>query len=382
MIGVVVAGNFDIRALDRGALNRLLAAHSAAVTVEQARTAQARTMETGLAQLRTVAPGAEVVVSPMTGAVEVVKNDRGALTAPAPGRAGLDIVLDFVRAHADVYGLTPADISGLHFLGESRSRATGLRMVRVEQRVNGLSVFQSDTRFVLDREGRLIRSVGLLVPGAVAGAPPALPKLGAAEALAAAMRSVGIELDAARTRTETEGTEVRVALEDPRISDGVRSELVYFPVAPGVLVLAWSQITFTRGPADWYTLVDAATGTLLWRKNIKAHASTQDARFSVYVQGDGATPADSPAPQSPTPIAGPGAGTQFPAIGRTVVSMLAVQDLTASPNGWIPDGGTTTTGTRPPPAASATIISVNAKASVRGPGDLLERARCMARDQL
>jgi hypothetical protein len=101
--------------------------------------------------------------------VEVVKNDRGALTEPAPGRSGLDIVLEFLRAHPDVYGLSPADINGLHH-GESRSRATGIRMVRVEQRVNGIPVFQSDTRFVLDREGRLIRGVGLLVPGAGAGA--------------------------------------------------------------------------------------------------------------------------------------------------------------------------------------------------------------------
>jgi subtilisin-like proprotein convertase family protein len=338
------AGNFDIRVLDRAALDRLLAAHAPGGTVEQARTAQARTLQAGLAQLRTVSPGAEVTVSPVTGGVEVVKNDRGALTAPAPGRPGLDIALDFVRAHADVYGLTPPDINGLRVLGESRSRATGLRMVRVEQRVNGLPVFQSETRFVLDRGGRLIRSVGVLVPGAAAGAPPAAPKQSAAQALAAAMSSVGIALDAARARVEGEGSEVGVVLEDPNIRDGVRSELVYFPAAPGVLVLAWSQVTFTRGPADWYTLVDATTGTLLWRKNIKAHASTQEARFSVYVQGDGATPADSPAPQSPTPVASPGSGTQFPAIARTVVSMLAAQDPTASPNGWIPDGGTTTTG--------------------------------------
>jgi subtilisin-like proprotein convertase family protein len=342
--GATATGNFDIRVLDKAAMDRLLGAHAATATAQQARTARAQTMQAGLAQLRVAAPGAGATVSPVTGAVEVVKNDHGALTEPAPGRPGVDIALEFVRAHPDVYGLTPADINGLRFIGESRSRVTGIRMVRVEQRVNGLPVFGSETRFVLDREGRLIRSVGLLVPGATGGAPPAAPGIGAAEALAAAMTSVGIELDAPRMRLESLGTDVKVVPDDPRIRDGVRSELVYFPLAPGVLVLAWSQVTFTRGPADWYTLVDAKTGTLLWRKNIRAHASTQDARFSVYVQGDGVTPADSPAPQSPTPIASGGSGTQFPAISRAIVSMLAVQDATASPNGWIADGGTTTTG--------------------------------------
>lgn len=121
------------------------------------------------------------------------------------------------------------------------------------------------------------------------------------------------------------------------------SQLVYFPLAPGALVLAYQQTAFTTGPGDWLTVVDASNGTVLWRKNIRSYASTQDARFSVYVQADGKTPADSPAPQSPTGAV-PGAHTQFPAIARAIVNMSAVQDLIASPDGWIPDGATTTTG--------------------------------------
>src|SRR5262245_40969754 len=337
-------GNFDIRVLDTAGLNSLLATHSIAATVQQSKLLRAQAIQGGLVQLRAAAPGADVSTSSVTGGVEVVKNDRGALTAPAPGRPGLEIVLEFLRTHPEVYGLTPADINQLHFIGESRSRATGIRMVRVEQRINGIAVFQSDTRFVLDPDGRLIRSVGLLVPDAGAGMPLATPGIGADAALMSAMKSVGIVLDQSRLQLEEGGTELRVSTRDARIRDGVRSELVYFPAAPGVLILAWSQVTFTRGPADWYTLVDAKTGTLLWRKNIKAHASTQEARFSVYVQPDGITPADSPAPQSPTPIASPGSGAQFPGIARTIVNMRSVQDTTASPNGWIPDGGTTTTG--------------------------------------
>src|SRR5207247_1441110 len=77
-------------------------------------------------------------------------------------------------------------------------------------------------------------------------------------------------------------------------------------------------------------------GDLLWRRNMREQASTQAARFSVYVAPDGKTPADSPAPQSPSPAV-VGAGTQYPAIARTAVNMLAVQDLAASPNGWIDD---------------------------------------------
>ena len=88
-----------------------------------------------------------------------------------------------------------------------------------------------------------------------------------------------------------------------QVAGTVTSQLVYFPLAPGVLVLAYQQTTFTNGPGDWLTLVDASNGTLLWRKNIRSYASTQEARFSVYVQADGKTPADSPAPHSPTTAA-------------------------------------------------------------------------------
>jgi subtilisin-like proprotein convertase family protein len=89
-------------------------------------------------------------------------------------------------------------------------------------------------------------------------------------------------------------------------------------------------------------VVDARTGTLLYRKGLEVRASTEEARFSVYAQSSG-IPADSPAPASPNNAA-PGSGQQFPSISRSIVSMLTAQDLVASPDGWIPDGGETTTG--------------------------------------
>jgi len=329
------AGNYDARLMAPRSLDKKSALTGAQLT------AQIQTMKRGLAQLRKAAPGASVRFSELTAAPEIVSGDRGALSAPAPGRPGIDVVRDFLRANRALYGLTAGEIDGLHFIGESVSPKSGLRMVRVEQRVNGLTVFQSETRFILDGEGRVWRSLGLLVPsGATADTLSAQPKVSAPDALARAMRSVGITLDAARMRSE--GTGARLEVQDDQVGK-VASDLVYVLVAPGRLVPAWRQVAFTAGDSDWYTLVDATTGTLLWRKDIREHVSTQQARFSVYVQGDGVTPADSPAPHSPTAVT-PGSGTQFPEISRTTVSMLTAQDLTASPDGWIPDGGTTTTG--------------------------------------
>lgn len=344
--GAVAIGNLDIRVTNRRDLAQVLAGNQ----VDARKTgllaaAQIQALRQGVARLRAVSPGAEVSFSPLSGAAEVVRNPLGALTGPAPGRPGVDIVRDFLHANADLYGLSDADLAALRCMGESVNPRSGLRMVRCEQTVHGLPVFQSDTRITLDRSGQIIRAVGLLAPHAPANALAVSPQVTAQQALAAAMKSVGIDLDPAAMRLEDaspDGAKGEVAAGDPRIQGGVASQLVYFPLAPGVLVPAWQQVTFTKGPGDWMTLVDAGTGILLWRKNIRSYVSTQEARFSVYVQ-NGTIPAENPAPHSPTTVA-PGSGMQFPEILRTGVNMSAAQNVTASPNGWIDDNGITTTG--------------------------------------
>lgn len=321
----VFYGNYDIRVNGRENLDRLTRGPLAADLSDMARAAAAAkpAMDQGLAQLRAGAPNAIVATDKLTGSAEVVRAPGGALSdaSKAPTR---EIVLSFLRRNAAVYGLAPEQVDQMDVLGESLSRQSGLRMVRLRQTVHGLPVFQSEMRAILDRDGRLVRTVGRLVPGVDDRSVPAVSPAGQwapEKALSAALATVG----------------------NPTVQRTGKSQMVYFPLASGVLIPAWSQVAFVAGPADWYFVVDAATGTLLYRKNIEHHSSTQDARFSVYLQGDNKTPADSPAPRSPVVVA-PHAGTQFPAIARSNASMLAVQDPIASPNGWIPDGGNETSG--------------------------------------
>jgi subtilisin-like proprotein convertase family protein len=319
----------------------LIAPHASTVTKRAQ--AQTQTVQTEVKRLRSSLPGVDAKMSPLTGAVEVLRNTRGALSGPAPGQSGEEVVRSFVRANGGLYGLSRADVAALSFLGESVSPGSGMRMVRVEQVVNGLPVFQSETRFILDAQGRVFRSTGLLIPNAAATTPAldVAELISAQEALAGALSTVGIQLDASQAslaEANDEGTSAKVVANSERITDAVTSRLVYFPAAPGLLIPAWSQVIFTDGPADWYTLVDASTGTLLWRKNIRANASVHDARFRVYVQADGTTPADSPAPLSPT-NATPGSNTQPPGIAPAVVSMHTAMALfsNVSQNGWIND---------------------------------------------
>jgi uncharacterized repeat protein (TIGR01451 family) len=382
-------GNLDIRVtggLDISALVQRFSSKSPQLLAQQAQS-QAAQIQAGLQALQARDPFADVSFSDLTGGPEVVRSRQGTLTPTVFGKGGQAVALDFLRANQALYGLQDADLANLKFLGESGSSGSGLRMVRLEQTVNGIPVFQSETRFILDRQGQLVRSVGLFVPNTSSSAAPLQNLISASQALVASMQQSGIALDAGQVSilpgSET-GTGALLKVDGGRILGTVNSWLVYFPLVPGVLVPAWAQVTFTSGTVDWYTLVDAATGSLLWRKNIRSDAwdarttaasqamapgsaspntqpldtpaspveasapqapsaSTQQARFGVYVQADGKTPADSPAPHSPTNVTA-GSGAQFPAIVTTTVSMLTVQDSTASPNGWIPDGGSTTTG--------------------------------------
>jgi subtilisin-like proprotein convertase family protein len=291
-----------------------------------------------LTKLQASAPGLNAKASPLTGAVEVLRNTTGALTGPNSG-SGADVVRRFVTDNAAVYGLKNEDIDTLRFIGESVNSGNGMRMVRVEQVVNGRAVFQSETRFILDREGRIYRSTGLIIPDATATAPKEdFPAISASEALSRTMFSVDITVEPGSV-TETaaaNGRDVELTTTSDEVSGPVLSRLVYFPVAPGVLRLAWAQTAWTNGTGDYYTITDATNGKLLWRKNMRDNVSTHDARFRVYVQADGTTPADSPAPLSPTNVT-VGSGTQGAAIAPTIVNMLTAQNAAASPNGWIDD---------------------------------------------
>jgi hypothetical protein len=288
---------YDVRVFRGEALARVTEAYASPrlprLTTAAAETRErVRAREAATARLRSASAGARVELSPLTGTVEVVTRGISPLTAADPGSDGATVVRRFLSAWPEIYGLDRGQIENLEVLGESRDG--GVRTVSLRQTVHGRPVFQSDTRAVLDEEGRLLRLVGRLIPGVDEAAVPEVYELDAQEAS--------------------------------------RREAVYFPLAPGVVVPAWARVEITRGPADWYTVVDARTGILLWRKDIRYHlaAAVPDVCFSVYAQGDGKTPATSPAPHG-----------EANAIPRTTVHMNAARSTAASPGGWL-DGAKTT----------------------------------------
>ncbi len=331
--------NFDIRANGGEELARTIQKYSggrdnfSAEIMTMARQ-RAEAINGSLAQMRKRDPSTEVTLSPLTGAVEVLRSSK-TLTGPSFGQDAKNIGLAFLSANKEFYGIDDDDIANLHYNGESINEFSGLRLAIFEQVVHGRLVFQGDCKLSLDRDGRIIQSLSNLAPYASRRALTRERLISPEEALVHTMKSVGVLLDTGTMAVvkESEGLDTEITVADKRIAGKVTSKIVYFPVAPGLIIPAWS-LTIFGDKADWYALVDASDGTLLWRKNIRSDVSTHQARFRVYVQADGSTPADSPSPLSPSTLV---PGFQPAGIAPSIVSMLTVQNIVASPNGWIDD---------------------------------------------
>ncbi|MDP9190159.1 MAG: M36 family metallopeptidase [Acidobacteriota bacterium] len=283
-------------------------------------------------------PGLQVRLSGLTGAAELVRNNSGTLTGTSGGSSE-SIVRGFLSQNRGLYGLSAGDLSDLTVLGDSKGGRSGLRMLRMEQRIHGRSVFQSETRFILDRNGRLVSSSGRMIPQArtAAGTINDAALITPAQAVSRLLAVEGQSVSAASLSVTPAGGEwMRLEETDDYITDTISARPMLFPLGPGQLIPAWALVVFTAGENDWYAIVDAETGVLLWRKNIRNNVSLHDARFRVFVQADGTTPADNPAPGSPNTVT-PSSGTQFPFLPPSIVSMHTAMDAIASPNGWIDD---------------------------------------------
>jgi hypothetical protein len=149
----------------------------------------------------------------------------------------------FIVADAGLFGTPTLETARVQRLG-------GAWYVSFRQTVRGMPVLFSDWEFRVGADGRLFAfgaDAHRVAPPAVVSGPP-LPAAVAREAARA-----GLRFDATRDRLEGGST---LALLPVATEDG----LTYRTVAE-------VRVVSEHPPADWRTLVDAATGEVLWRQN-------------------------------------------------------------------------------------------------------------------
>jgi hypothetical protein len=242
-------GNYDSRT--DGTAKDVLAARSAAL---------AASPRAGVKELRKEL-GVQGIVSldPVTATPRQVTRVDGFLTGPSlqpPTR----IALDYVRTHADAFGLSAATISSLK-LRKDYVDIFGTHHLSFVQSVGGISVFGNGLKAHVTKDGQLI---------AVDGAPVAsLPaNLGAPGLTAQKARDAAVKdaFGSSKASVKAQASGVTRATE---FSNGDRAQLVAFKTLSGMR-LAWQVITLKEG---YVHVLDAQSGKVLYRLSTLAEDS-------------------------------------------------------------------------------------------------------------
>ncbi|MEP7117798.1 MAG: M36 family metallopeptidase, partial [Acidobacteriota bacterium] len=213
--------------------------------------------------------------------------------------------------------------------------AGNMAWVELEQRINGIPVFQGQIRGGFTAKGELVRTTGLLVAGSAA---PALekPAIDGPQAVALAAERLNLAIttaDLSEKASDADGTSV--TFNATAAAADIKAWQVYFPLPDGQLRLAWiAQIM--SSPDAFMTIIDGETGATLFRKNLTNY-QTQAATYNVYTT-------ESPAPAAPTPAL-PGANFQAPLVARQSVTLIGNEAPNTFNNlGWMTDGANSTNG--------------------------------------
>lgn len=306
-----------------------------------------------IAKLKQQVPGVSLQFDPITGAPSHIMAPGRFLAAPNPD--SLDVyepVIGFVNQHRALFGhdATALNAGKSRITREEVTPHNGMRTVVWQQELDGVPLFQTILKASLTKNGDLI-SIGshfIADPAAASGktaaqraALIAQPPISSATALSKAAASVGDTVSAEQVATmgAVAGAEKNQKLSVPGLSD-TQASLTWVPMSEKELRLGWDVVLMSTRLGEMFRIVvDAQTGEALIRQSLTNYIS--DATYRVFARAGSKQPYDSPTPFSPGHSSP--SSIQPPGVTRELVTIDAL-DTTASPNGWIDDGGTQTLG--------------------------------------
>ncbi len=304
-----------------------------------------------LAALEGRLPKVEVQFDRITGSPNLIEATGRFLTeAAAQGGDVYAPVRQFVNENAALFGHDATALNQSRVTREDVTAHNGMRTVVWQQQVDGVPLYKTvlkanltkdgalvtlSSHFLADAEGATRMDAGQRV--ALMAAPPVDVKK--AVALAAADLGDQIAPEQVAEASLPDGAERKQRFNAPRLSD-TSGQLAWLPMGADTARLTWDVTLMSLGRREMFrVLVDARTGEVLMRTSLTNDIS--NASYRVYADGTTLQPFDSPSPMSPglsTP-----SSTQPATVSRNLITTPAL-DATASPNGWINDGGTDTYG--------------------------------------
>jgi Fungalysin metallopeptidase (M36)/Fungalysin/Thermolysin Propeptide Motif len=299
----------------------------------------------GEEELRTRVPSLKVEYNQDIRIPEVItpdawKSDIERMTAPSNANRA-EILRSFVKQNNDLIGITDAQADGLRVLSNYTNPNGYMSFAHLEQLIHGVPVFRGEIKAGFTKNGQIIRVINNFAPGLDY------------ESLSSDFRNPLDAVKSAFRHINAEPKNKDLEINNAASTDlkavfgngdwATTAEKMYFPTEPGVARTAWRVLIWQPVNA-YYVVVDAETGTMLWRKNI-TEDQTQPATYQVYNNTNAFMPAaDSPAPLSPGPV-DPTLGTQGVLGTRTNVTLIGNEaPNTFNNNGWITDGANITDG--------------------------------------
>jgi len=252
-----------------------------------------------------------------------------------------EILRNFLKENNQLVGISDQQANDLRVTADYTNPDGYMSFAHLEQDINGIPVFRGEVKAGFTKDGRIIRVINNLAPGlnyeslsTDFGDPTNALKI-AAGFINSDIRNVEIQPNKATS------TDSKVRFGDGDFAD--QADKIYFPTEPGVAVPAW-RILIWQARNAFYVIVDAHSGTMLWRKNL-TEDQTQSVTYNVYRNSNAFVDvADSPFPLSPGPI-DPTLGTQGTAVSRTAMALIGNEVPNTFNNlGWITDGNNTTDG--------------------------------------
>jgi len=249
----------------------------------------------------------------VTGSVRSLSNARGFLSVATPGKP-MDLAMDFVKRNLVALNLEPGDLEGYTVSNVVFSRVTGATRIYLQQRYQGIPVYNAQLQVNVNRDGRIISVNNSFVSGlqrAVASLKPGVPLT---SAVGSALKFSGIRATPLSVVSAGKDVQQRTRVGNIGVSlEPIDGALMLLPVRPGEARLVWNfQIHTLDKQHMWDLTVDANSGQVWTRFDWVAGD-----QYRVYPR-----PVESPNHTTPLP----------PSDGRQLVVNPA--NALASPFGW------------------------------------------------
>ncbi|MGE0126762.1 MAG: M36 family metallopeptidase [Blastocatellales bacterium] len=265
--------DFDIRAS---------VARSLSAREDQSREASRprRTINARQSRLLRERPGAQMRLSSLTGTPSRIFGLQQPLSEGSQADAEVT-ARQFIKNNRDLFRLSDGEVDRLKVARRRRSAANRVTHLLLQQQVNQIEVFQGEYAVHVDRDGAIIAASGELMPEASQSINLARPRLSVIEALRKAAEYADVEIKGSlRPRKQAAGKDQRQLFSREENASAfardVEARLVYFPLSPGQMRLAWEFVLWKQETPDAYLiLVDAERGSLLYRYNMTLHCFEQ-----------------------------------------------------------------------------------------------------------